>query len=72
MYSDKQIPLNVGTIVSFVIQSWKVSESGAISVSRHVICHLACTLFFNKIVFSAGFSSTTMVLKLYVRQVESV
>jgi len=34
--TDKQIHLDVDTIVSFVILSRQVSEGRAISVSRHV------------------------------------
>ena len=34
--SDKQIHMNLDTIVSFVIQSGQVLEGGTISVSRHV------------------------------------
>jgi len=36
MFSYKQILVGVDTIVSLVIQSRKVSEGGAISVSCHV------------------------------------
>ena len=36
VYSDKQIPMDLDTIVSFVTQSGQVLEGGAISVSRHV------------------------------------
>ena len=36
MYLDKQIHVDVDTIVSFVIQSGQVSKGGGISVSRHV------------------------------------
>ena len=38
VYSDKQLPVDVDTIVSFVIQSGQVLEGGAICVSRHVRC----------------------------------
>ena len=34
--SDKQIHMNLDTIVSFVIQSGQVLDGGTISVSRHV------------------------------------
>jgi len=33
VYSDKQIHVNVNTIVSFVIQSGQVLEGGAISIA---------------------------------------
>ena len=36
MDSDKQIHVDLDTIVSFVIQSWQVSEGGAIFLSHHV------------------------------------
>ena len=36
MYLDKQIHVDVDTIVSFVIQSGQVSKGGGISVSHHV------------------------------------
>jgi len=36
MDSDKQIHVDLDTIVSFVIKSEQVSEGGAISVSCHV------------------------------------
>ena len=36
VFSDKQIPTDMYTIVSFVIQSGQVSEGGAISLSPHV------------------------------------
>jgi len=36
MYPDKQIHMDMDTTVSFVIPRGKVSEGGAISVSRHV------------------------------------
>ena len=36
VFSDKQIHVDLNTIVSFVTQSGQVSEDGAISVSRHV------------------------------------
>ena len=36
MYSDKQIHVDVDTIVSFDIKSGQVSEGGRISVSPHV------------------------------------
>jgi len=36
MYSDKQIHVDLNTIVSFVIQSGQVSVGGVISVSCHV------------------------------------
>jgi len=38
VYSDKQIHMNLDTIVSFVIQSSHVSERGVISVSCPVNC----------------------------------
>ena len=37
VYSDKQIHVNVNTIVSFVIQSGHVLEGGAISIAPHLI-----------------------------------
>ena len=47
--SDKQIHLDVDTIVSFVIQSGQVSVGGAISVWRHVYYFtLWHTLFYFK------------------------
>jgi len=36
VYSDKQIHVDMYTIVSFVIQSGQVSESGMIAMSLHV------------------------------------
>jgi len=39
VYSDKQIHVNVDTIVSFVIHSRQVLEGGALSMSHHVNYH---------------------------------
>jgi len=36
MYSDKQIHMDLDTIVSFVIQSGQVSKGREISVSHHL------------------------------------
>ena len=38
VYSDKQIHVDLDTIVPSVIQSRQVSEGRAVSVSRHVYC----------------------------------
>jgi len=35
VYSDKPLPMDVDTIVYFVIQSWQISVGGVIYVSHH-------------------------------------
>jgi len=36
MDSNKQMHVDIDTIVTFVIQRWQVLEGGVISVSRHL------------------------------------
>jgi len=45
MYPDKQIHVDMDTIVSFLIQSEQVSEGRAISMSRHVNYTSICSGF---------------------------
>jgi len=45
MYPDKQIHVDMDTIVSFLIQSGKVSEGRAISMSCHVNYTSVCSGF---------------------------
>jgi len=47
VFSDKQIPVDIDTIVPFVIQSGKVSEGRAIS--RHVNCYVRVSIWRNKL-----------------------
>ena len=45
--SDKQIHMDMDTIVSYVIQSGQVLEGGVISVSHHVNYHNSGSRFIN-------------------------
>jgi len=49
MFSDKQIHIDMDTIVSFVIHSGQVSEGGVISVFRHVNYFFISNVVFNSL-----------------------